>query len=129
MNAHRGERGDIVVGWLLKLLVSIAIVGLVAFEAGAIVVTHVTAESAANEAATEAAFVVGRGGRIQDAEDAARAEAAKQGVTLIAFSVTPDRELVTLTIEKKARTLLLHRLSWTRSWTVVHTDKRRATGP
>lgn len=129
MIARPPERGGIVTGWLLKLVVSIAIVGLVAFEAGAVVVAHVTAESAATEVSNEAAFVVGRGGRVQDAEDAARAEAAKQGVALIAFSVSADREIVSVRIEKKAKTLILHRLSWTKSWTVVRTDRRRTAGP
>ena len=127
--ARSGERGGIVTGWLLKLIVSIAIVGVVAFEAGAVVVAHVTAESAANDIATEAGFVVGRGGRADDAKDAARAEAAKHGVTLTGFSVTADREFVSVQIEKKAKTLVLHRLSWTKSWTVVRTDKRRTAGP
>jgi hypothetical protein len=129
MMARKPERGGIVIGWLLKLVVSIAIVGLVAFEAGAVVVAHVTAESAATEVSNEAAFVVGRGGRVPDAEDAAKTEAAKQGVALIAFSVSADREIVSVRVEKKAKTLILHRLSWTKSWTVVRTERGRTAGP
>ena len=127
-----GQRGDIVIGWLVKLIVSIAIVGFVAFEAGAIVVSRVTAESAANDVANEASFVVGRGGAFQDAEEAARIEAARQGVALIKFEVLPGNggeQIVHVIIQKTAKTVLLQRLSWTKSWTVVRTDRRRAAGP
>lgn len=129
MIARSPERGGIVTGWLLKLVVSIALIGLVAFEAGAVVVAHVTAESAATEVSNEAAVVVGRGGTIQDTEDAAKVAAAEQRVALIAFRVSADREIVSVRIEKKAKTLILHRLSWTKSWTVVRTDRRRTAGP
>lgn len=128
MNA-RSSRGDIVIGWLVKLLASISIVGLVAFEAGAVIVTRVTAESTAGDIATEAAFAVGHGGGTQDAEDAARTEAAKHGVALVALSVSPERDTVSVTIEKTAKTLILQRLSWTKSWTVVRITRTRPAGP
>lgn len=127
MNAR--SRGDIVIGWLVKLLVSIAIVGLVAFEAGAVVVTRVTAESTANDIASEAAFAVGRGGGSQDAEDAAVAEAAKHGVVLVEVSVSPERDTVSVTIEKTVKTMILQRLSWTKSWTIVRITRTRPAGP
>lgn len=132
MSLRGRERGDIVIGWLVKLIVSIAIVGVVAFEAGAVVVSRVTAESAANDVANEASFVVARSGGFDEAEEAARVEAARQGVVLITFEVLPGNgndQIIHVVVEKKAKTLLLQRISWTKSWTVVRTDRRRTAGP
>ncbi len=121
----RGEGGGIVTGWLLKLIVSIAILGLVVFEAGAIILAHVNADAAATEVAGAAATSVASGGNAKAAEQAARAEAAAQHVTLVEFSLADDHKTVTVIVEKTAKTLLVHRLSWTKSWTVVHAVRRR----
>jgi hypothetical protein len=121
----RDERG-IVVSWLLKLLVSIAIVGLVAFEAGAILVAHVSADSAASDAAGVAAFVVALGGNDRSAQNAANEAAAKDGAKLISFAVAADGKTVTVTIEKTARTMIVQRISQLRSWGVIRTTRKRA---
>ena len=126
MRATVDERGGIVLGWLIKLAVSIAIVGAVAFEAGAVVVAHVGADTAANDASGEAAAVVSRDGNDRAAESAAAAAAAAAGARLIDFSVSSDRKSLTVVVEKRARTLVLHRVSATRSWGVVRTTRRRA---
>jgi hypothetical protein len=123
------ERGGVVTGWLFKLVLSLAIVGVVAFEAGALVVAHVSADSAANEVASEAAFAAARGGGEQAAEAAARDEAAKQGVRLIGVSLSNDGQIVTVIIEKTAKTLLLHRVSFTKSWTLIRTSRKRVVAP
>ncbi len=120
-----GDRGDIVLGWLLKLLVSLAIVGVVAFEAGAVLVARVNADTAANEVANEAAFA-GRSGDEQAVHDAASAEAAKQKVKLIEATLSDDGKAVTVTVEKRAKTLFLDRISPTRSWTVARVTRSRA---
>lgn len=121
--ASATERGDIVLGWLLKLIVSLAIVGVVLFEAGSVIVARVNADSAATDVAGEAALSVGRTSDQKAIEDAARAEAVKHDVTLLGVSVSDDRKSVTVTVEKHAKTLLLHRLSWTRSWTIARTTR------
>jgi hypothetical protein len=126
---HADDRGGIVTGWLFKLVLSLAIVGVVAFEAGALVVAHVNADTAANEVSSEAAFAAARVGNEKAAEDAARAEAAKQGVRLIGVSLSNDGKVVTVIVEKTAKTLLLHRLSFTKSWTLIRVLRRRAVSP
>lgn len=123
------ERGGIVTGWLFKLVLSLAIVGLVAFEAGALVVAHVSADSAANEVASEAAFAAARGGSEKAADTAAREEAARQGVRLIGLSLAADGTYVTVIVEKTAKTIFLHRISATRSWTKVRVTRRRVVAP
>jgi hypothetical protein len=123
------ERGGIVTGWLFKLVLSLAIVGVVAFEAGALVVAHVSADTAATEVASEAAFAAARGGGETAAEAAARDEATRQGVRLIGASLSNDGKVVTVIIEKTAKTLLLHRVSFTKSWTLVRVARRSTVGP
>jgi len=119
------ERGDIVIGWLLKLVISLAIVGLVAFEGGAIVVARVQADGTANDVANEAAIVYARGANAEAAEKAAEAEAAHAGVTLVRFDVAPDGRSISVTVEKDAKTLVLQRISATRSWTEARSTRRR----
>jgi len=126
---HASERGDIVIGWLFKLVLSLAIVGVVTFEAGAVVVAHVSADSGANEVAGEAAFAAAGGGDQNAAEKAARTEADRQHVQLIGVSLSHDGTIVTVIVEKTAKTLLLHRVSFTKSWTLVRVTKRRAVAP
>jgi hypothetical protein len=120
------DRGDIVLGWLLKLVVSLAIVGLVAFEAGAVLVAHVSADGAASDAATEAAFVYARGNDATGAEDAAKTEAARSGATLVDFEIADDGHTVVVTVVKKAKTIVLQRIGATRSWTEARSTRRRA---
>ena len=120
------ERGGIVVGWLAKIVVSLAIIGAVAYEGGAIVFARVNADTAATDVSGEAAFAYSHAHDTAQAEDAARAQAKQSGVSLVAFSVDPVGKTVTVTVEKRARTLLLQRLSFTKSWTVVRTTRRRA---
>lgn len=119
------ERGDIVIGWLLKLVISLALVGLVAFEGGAIVVAKVQADGTANDVANEAAVVYARGANADAAEKAAEAEATHAGVELVAFDVSDDGRSISVTVLKKAKTLFLQRLDATKSWTEARSTRRR----
>jgi hypothetical protein len=119
------ERGDIVLGWLLKLVISLAIFGVVAFEAGAVIVAHVTADGTANDVVNEAAFVYARGSDAEAAEKAAAEEATRAGARLIAFEVASDGGTVSVTVLKEAKTIFLHRISATKSWTEARSTRRR----
>jgi len=119
------QRGDIVLGWLIKLIVSLALVGLVAFEAGAVVVARVGVDSAANEAAGEAALEYSHSHDEQAAEAAASEQAETSGAIVVAFEVDAAHNVVILTLEKKARTVFLHRIGATKSWSVARATARR----
>lgn len=119
------EYGGIVTGWLFKLLLSLAVVGVIAFEFGAVIIARVTVDGIASEAAGEAALVYGRGQNVEAAESAAREYAGSRGGTMTGFTVENDGRAVTVTVEKKARTLFLHRIGATESWTVARTTRRR----
>jgi hypothetical protein len=120
-----GERGGIVVGWLIKIVVSLAIVAVVAFEGGALVLAHVGADTAATDASGEAALAYSHSHDASQARAAAQAQANMDGVSLTGFSVSADGKTVTVTVEKRARTIVLQRLSFTRSWTLVRVTRTR----
>jgi hypothetical protein len=119
------QRGDIVIGWILKLIVSLAIVGVAAFEGGAVVVAHVGADTAANEASREAALEYAHSHDVDAAEVAAAESAKTSGASVVAFEVDVSSDVLIVTIEKKARTLLLQRIGATRSWSVARATARR----
>jgi hypothetical protein len=121
----RTEQGGIVTGWIFKLLISLALVGVVAFEAGAVIVARVTVDGVASEAAGEAASAYARGQNAGAAEAIAKEYAASHGATMVGFTIENQGRAVTVTVEKRARTILLHRIGATEKWTVARTTHRR----
>jgi hypothetical protein len=119
------ERGGIVTGWLLKLVVSIALVGVCAFEAGAIVVAKVGIEGVARDAAGDAAETYARNGNVQEAEQAARDHVERNGAVLESFSVVEGGEAVIVTASKRAKTLLVHRIGAIDDWATARSTRRR----
>ena len=120
------EHGGIVTGWLVRLVLSFAIVALAVYEGGAIVLAHVSTDSAATDVSGEAAISYSHSDNIQDARDDAEVKAKEEGATLVAFSVDVPGKTVAVTVEKDAHTILLQRLSFTRSWTVVRVTRTQA---
>jgi hypothetical protein len=119
------ERGGIITGWLLKLALSLAIFGLVAFEAGAIVVAKVTIEDIAGDAVAAAAQEYGTSQNQDAAEKAAREVAESKGAVLEAFSVVENGKAVVVTLSKPAKTLFVHRIGVTDGWAVARSTRRR----
>ena len=119
------ERGGIITGWLLKLVISLAIFGLVAFEAGAIVVAKVTIEDIAGDAVAAAAHEYGTTKNQDEAEKAAREVAESKGAVLEAFSVVEDGKAVVVTLSKPAKTLFVHRIGVIDGWAVARSTRRR----
>ncbi len=119
------ESGGIITGWLIKLAVSLAIVGLVAFEAGAIVVARVGVESTAGDAAGAAADEFARSGDEKAAEAAARALAEKEGATLESFAVEEGGKAIVVTVVKEASTVLVDRIGFIEAWAVARSTRRR----
>ena len=119
------ERGGIITGWLLKLVISLAIFGVVAFEAGAIVVAKVTIEDIAGDAVAAAAQEYRTTHNADEAEQAAREVAQAKGAVLQAFSVVENGNAVVVTVSKPAKTLFIHRIGVTKSWAVASSTRRR----
>ena len=108
------DRGDIVVGWLTKLVLVLGLLGLVGFDAAGVGVATVSTQDVANNAAREASetYLSSRDTRSVDAAyDAADVYVTANGGTLVpeSFRVEADGT-VFLTVHKSATTLLLYRI-------------------
>ena len=117
------ERGGIVIGWLMRLVVMLAIVALAAYEGGAVIVAHVQSDTAATDVSEEAALAYAHSNDADQARAVADAKATSEGAVVVAFSIDAARKNITVTVEKTARTLFLQRMSFSRKWTDARTTR------
>lgn len=108
---HRtGDRGDIVLGWLTKLVVILSVVGILGFDLIAIGQAHIQASDRAGTAARAAAEAYSSSKNVQTAYDAAFATLT-DGDTIppTTFVVAQDGS-VDLRLNHSAVTLFVHRI-------------------
>jgi len=126
-----GDTGDIVVGWLTKLVAVFAVVGVLVFDGASLGVAElgVTDQAAAASRAASAELVTG--GTPQDAYDAARASidvgSGHVDLPVAGFVIAADRT-VTLTVQRSVPTLVLHRVPGSDSWLTVSATSTHRTG-
>jgi hypothetical protein len=103
-----GEQGDIISRWLLQMLVTMAVFAFVAYEAIAVGVAAVRVDDIAREVAraTRDAYRVEQS--LDRAQAAADDHAQRLDATLIALE--DDGGELSVTVEKRARTLVVHRI-------------------
>jgi hypothetical protein len=116
------DSGGIIVGWLSKLAVVLALCGLVLFDCISIASTAVTVSDEGAYAARQASENWQQSKNIQQAYDAAVAAAKDSNpanrVATKSFTVDPDGT-VHLTVSRTARTLFVFRLDRTKKWAHV----------
>lgn len=117
------DRGDIVLGWLTKVVVVLALAGLVVFDTMAVAVAHVSAQDDANTAAMAASDVwhAQRGQHdLQAAYNAAAGAVEGKGESVLTagFTIDPDGT-VHLRLRKQATTLMLYRLGGLKKYATV----------
>jgi len=131
MRMLRADRGGIVVGWLVKLAVTMAVVGVIGYEAIAVSVAYVNVQDDGSEAARAAGDMWFNGGKdLQKSFDAAYAYASEHGDTIDpkSFSISPDGD-VALKITKTANTLLIYRVKAIQHWGVRSAEIHLKTQP
>jgi hypothetical protein len=105
--AHTDQRGAIS-NWFVQILIVIAVVGLIIYEAVALGFTTVRVDDLAREVAREARDEY----RSEQSLDSARARAeelaADREATVVRVDV--DGDVLTVTLEMDANTLLVHRI-------------------
>lgn len=111
-----------ITGWLLKLILSIALAGLVLYEVGAPLVVRVQLDGTASDTARVARRALETGGR-ESAEQTANEYAAKHSATVAAFDVTPKRGVV-VTLQRTAPSLVLGKWDKARSYYDVRVEGR-----
>jgi hypothetical protein len=114
------EAGSIVIGWLTKIAVSLAVIGLLVYEAVAIGVAHVSASDEAQAAASAGSEVWQTTHNVNKAFDAAETYAIAHGDTLGSkdFRALPDGS-VSLRLHKVATSLILVHIKALHSWIEV----------
>jgi hypothetical protein len=112
------DSGSIVIGWLTKLAVTLAVLGLIAFDGIALVSAHFNAADHANTVAGVAADTYKGSRNVQQAYDAASAEAAKndESVDTTTFRVQPTDGKVTLVLHRTATTLWMQRVGFLKKY-------------
>lgn len=115
------ELGQIA-GWLTKLIVFIAIAGILILEVGGVLLAKGTVADAAGSAAVDAALAMKSTFSQAEAESAARETARDKGSEFVSISVDTAGKTVTVTLERKAKTRIVQHISSLRKYA-----KARAT--
>jgi hypothetical protein len=120
-----GDRGSIVIGWLTKLFVAAAVVGVLGYDAVSIGQGRVSVGDEADQIAVDAHDTWATTASVDKAYATAVKEAAASGdsVPRLGFSIQPKTGLVTVTVQHSVDTLLAKRFGFSRPWT-----KMSATG-
>jgi hypothetical protein len=109
------QRG-IIIGWIGKIIIGLAITGVVIFEAGSILVNLFTLDSTADEIAIDLSIQIGTGTPNQQAiERSAEELATEAGARLIEVEVDAEK-VVRVKLRRRADTLIVGRLSFTKDW-------------
>ncbi len=119
---HMDDRGDIVLGWLTKLVVVLGVLGVLGFDAISLGTSYFQAEDHANTAARAASDThrAGSAPNVQAAYDAALAEVLEHGETIDpqSFTISPQGE-VSLTLRRTAPTLVMEKVGPLRSFAEI----------
>jgi hypothetical protein len=103
-----GQEGGIVTGWLLQLVVVMAVIAFVGFETISIAITTISLDDAAREVAGEARDAYRSGNELRRAEEAAADAADELEVELVSVEIEGDDLFAT--VRDEASTLLVHRI-------------------
>ena len=129
MREAQTDTGSIVIGWLVKVAVVIAILGVSLFDAIAVTSAHMSATDDANSAASAAAW------EYRNSHNAASAlGAATDAITSPNEQIVPDSLTIasdgsaTITIKRTITTVVMHDIGPLKKYTVV-TVKGEAAPP
>ena len=106
-------------GWLVKVIVGIALLGFAVVELGSPFVARAQADDAAHEVANEASFRLRDNFTQQTLDEACAAEAAEHDVTLTSCTFDNASNKVQVTVTKEARSFLLAKFDATKDWYTV----------
>lgn len=105
----RDQRGDIVSGWLIQLVLVMTVLGVIGYEVIAVAATALGLDGAARDVAVAGASAYRNDGEnLAAATSASEVAAVEQEVELDSVEVTGDT--LTVTVRKQAATLFVHRI-------------------
>ncbi len=113
VDAHPREQGSMIIGWLTRLAVSLSLLAIVLYDAGAVGVAHLRAMDTAPAAAIAASTAWAQSPRHDPAAAvaAAKAFAAGHGAQIVPGSIAIDPDgTVHLRITSTAHTLVIQHI-------------------
>jgi len=116
---QRGDAGDIIGSWLIKVTLILAVLGVFAFDGISVLSTNVTLEDTAFGSARAATYATGQHRNVQLAYDRAQSFASAQNPlntvdpTSVRFG---ENGSVTVTLTRTASTLVLQHLGSLQDW-------------
>jgi hypothetical protein len=115
------DAGDVILSWLTRVVLVIAVTAVIGFDGLSIAVAHVSAKDDANSAAVAAATAwVSDKGALAPTLLAAQNSAAQHDETVLPNSLTVGADgTVHLQLERDATTLLIRHIGPLRSWAIV----------
>ena len=120
MDTHARERGSIVIGWLTKLVVVLAVVGVILFDVVSVSAARIGAEDDASKAAEAAGFEWRASHDIQTAYQAALNALPSDSESIPAKSFVIDNTgIVRLVVHRETRTMLVRHIGPLKQFTVV----------
>jgi hypothetical protein len=123
MHAFGRDRGSIVIGWLVKLIVALVVVSLIAFDAIAEVAGRLSASDDANNAASAAALSWQQTHNAQEAFQAATESLTNDAETILSKSFVIDSDgTVHLVLRRDVTTVLMGRIGPLKKYTTVTED-------
>lgn len=133
----RDERG-IVADWLIKIVIGLAVFGVIAYDAGSILVNHFTLDSSADDIAVGVSTDIGAASRanqytpdevwrlakarVEDEEEGVKgARVAKEGTFI------DETGVVHIRLRRTADTLIVRRIGAIEDWARATTDGQAGT--
>jgi hypothetical protein len=115
------DAGDVILSWLTRVVLVIAVTAVVGFDGLSIAVAHVSAKDDANSAAVAAATAwLSDKGALAPTMLAAQHSAAQHDETVLPASLTVGADgTIHLELERHATTLLIRHIGPLRSWAIV----------
>jgi hypothetical protein len=117
----------VITGWLVKVVVIVAVLGLIAFEGGSPLITRAQVDGAAHDAANDAAAEFFQRHDPDAAKAVAQEIADKESAQLVEFQID-DQSKVHVRLFKQAKSIVLKKLKQTRSWYEIRVTAT-STGP
>ena len=114
------ESGDIILGWLTRIVIGFSLVGVVGFDGVSIGVAHVSAADDANTVARSASHAWLDTHQAAAALQAAQSTAEEHDETVISSSLKVATDgTVDVEIERTATTLVVRHIHALRSWVTI----------
>lgn len=114
-----------ITGWLVKIVVSLAFVGLLAVEAGSPLITKAQLDDVAHDAADNAALDLLDKNSPERARKIAEDIVAEKDAVLTGFTI--DTGSVRVTVQREARSFVLKKVEQFRDWYSVEATASAST--